>query len=395
MSIMQNQLCRLAASLCLLPGRLHGRWLQRLQLPGTSEQEASRLQVHCRTHPLPSCCDALMRDQCSAPEHLWDWPGVPVPKRHLHGLSQWAHPGVSLESWWQIVTDAAGESTKIPRLQSTSEVRWELWCHCLSASWGQFDQQGIAHSWQGSWEVDPQSKSTLINHKYALRYLAGQERMCRMSGVAQRITPQLLNLRSKDQDMHRVLKVALQPWPTLVGVKALIGFTTKYTVSETYFRSDHFCLCDHDNVETRRNYRQHALDRARDSIDQQVVPVHECEPSMYQRPQPRTLAQLDPDLIAGSSGSLSRSSLSTLPSDDKAVTLRSRFSVTGSEAEYPDTIDGDHSDFNEWVIRCLIAISLERLFSSLQPHIAQDLISKSARQRRAASFECSKGSKEL
>ena len=68
---------------------------------------------------------------------------------------------------------------------------------------------------------------------------------------------------------------------------------------------------------------------------------------MYQRPQPRTLAQLDPDLVADSSGSLSWSSLSTLRADDKAVTLKSRFSVTGSEAEYPDTIDSDYSDFGE------------------------------------------------
>ena len=68
---------------------------------------------------------------------------------------------------------------------------------------------------------------------------------------------------------------------------------------------------------------------------------------MHKRLQPRTLAQLDPALIAGSSGWLSRSSLSTLPSEDTGVTLRSRFSVAGSEAECPDTIDGDYSDFCE------------------------------------------------
>ena len=42
----------------------------------------------------------------------------------------------------------------------------------------------------------PQSKSTIIKNKYAIRYLAGQERMCRLSGMAQRITPHFLNLRS-------------------------------------------------------------------------------------------------------------------------------------------------------------------------------------------------------
>ena len=60
-----------------------------------------------------------------------------------------------------------------------------------------------------------------------------------------------------------------------------------------------------------------------------------------------SLGQLDPELVAGSSTVLSRSSLSTLPEDERAVTLKSCFSVTGSEADYPDTIDGDYSDFGE------------------------------------------------
>ena len=68
---------------------------------------------------------------------------------------------------------------------------------------------------------------------------------------------------------------------------------------------------------------------------------------MYKKPQPRTLAQLDPALVDGSSGSLSRSSLSTLPSEDTGFTQRTHFSVAGSEAAYPDTIDGDYSDFRE------------------------------------------------
>ena len=42
--------------------------------------------------------------------------------------------------------------------------------------------------------VIPQSKSAIIENKQAIRYLAGQERMCRLSGVAQRITPQLLTI---------------------------------------------------------------------------------------------------------------------------------------------------------------------------------------------------------
>ena len=67
----------------------------------------------------------------------------------------------------------------------------------------------------------PQSKSTIVKNKYAIRYLTGQEKMCRLSGVAQRITPQLLELRQRDQDTHRVLKVALQPRPTPAGMKSV------------------------------------------------------------------------------------------------------------------------------------------------------------------------------
>ena len=100
-------------------------------------------------------------------------------------------------------------------------------------------------------------------------------------------------------------------------MKPLIEYTTWYQVGDTYFKADHFTQhSHHDNIQVRRAYRQDAANRAGIDMDNQVVPVHECELSMYKRPQPRTLSQLDPDLVAGSSGSLSRSSLSTLPSKD-------------------------------------------------------------------------------
>ena len=151
----------------------------------------------------------------------------------------------------------------------------------------------------------PQSKSTIIKNKYVLRYLylAGQEKMCRMSGMAQQITPQLLNLRSRDQDTHRVLKVASQPWPTLVGMKLLIDYTIEYNV-------DRFCRYKHENIAERRAIRQSAVDRASGTSDGQVLPVHECEAFVHKRPSPRILVQINPDLVAGSSSSLSRSSLS-------------------------------------------------------------------------------------
>ena len=147
--------------------------------------------------------------------------------------------------------------------------------------------------------------------------------------------------------MHRVLKVALQPWPTLVGMKSLFNYTIEYKVGQTYFRADRFCRYQRENIADRRAIRQNALDRASGSSDGQVIPGHECESFIYKRPSPRTLAQLKPDFVAGSSSSLSRSSLSTLLSEDRGVTLRSRFSVEGSEADYPDTVDGDYSDFGD------------------------------------------------
>ena len=145
--------------------------------------------------------------------------------------------------------------------------------------------------------------------------------------------------------MHRVLKVALQPWPTLAGMKSLIDLGLHDVLGETYFRANNFCKVYHDNIAYRRSVRQQALDRAESHGDGPVVPVIEMDRVFYQRPTPRTIAQLNYGLVSGSSSSLSRSSLDTLPGSTGGVTLRSRFSVMGSEAGYSETVDGDHSDF--------------------------------------------------
>ena len=240
------------------------------------------------------------------------------------------------------VTDAAGESSKTPRLQQALQEFDENFdlIGFVNFNWGYAINKSLPLEDRRlrEWSI-PQPRSTIIKIKYALRYLAGQERTRRMSGMAQRITPQLLNLRSRGQDMHRVLRVALQPWPTL----AVIEYTTRYQVGDTYFKADHFSQYNHDNIQIRRAYRQDAVNEAGNDMDNQFAPVQECELSMCKKPQPRTLSQLDPDLVAGSSGSLTRSSFSTLPSEDTRITLRSKFSVARSEAEYPDTIDGDFS----------------------------------------------------
>ena len=167
------------------------------------------------------------------------------------------------------VTDAAGDSCKIPRLQKALQEFDENFdvIGLVNFNWGHARVKSVNLDDRFHRDrVIPQSKSIIIKNKYALRYLAGQERMCRMSGMAQRITPQLLKLRSRDQDTHRVLKVALKPWPTLVGMKSLIEYTTEYKVGETYFRADWFCKYNHDSPQDQR-----VLDRASGSNDELLL----------------------------------------------------------------------------------------------------------------------------
>ena len=67
--------------------------------------------------------------------------------------------------------------------------------------------------------------------------------MCRLSGVAQRITPQLLQLRQPDQDN------ASGP-ENYAAAMADIGRDKIYDrVGETYFRADGFCKHYHDDLE--------------------------------------------------------------------------------------------------------------------------------------------------
>ena len=88
-----------------------------------------------------------------------------------------------------------------------------------------------------------------------------------------------------------------------------------------------FCLYAHDNIETRRKNRQYALDHDH-RLFLCTSANHQCTRSLSQG---RWLSLI----------------LISFPTDDKAVTLRSRFSVTGREAEYPDTINSDYLDFGK------------------------------------------------
>ena len=96
---------------------------------------------------------------------------------------------------------------------------------------------------------------------------------------------------------------------------------------------------------TGTRLRKTAVDRAASEGSGTIVPIVSMDKLFYERKTPRTIADLNYRLVTGSSSSLSRTALETLPSSSGGVVLRSRFSVMGSEAGYSETVDGDHSDF--------------------------------------------------
>ena len=249
------------------------------------------------------------------------------------------------EAIMEEVTDAARESTKIPRLQRALQELDENFdvIGLINFSW---DHTVIrSPSQQLSGRRIPEPKSTIIKNKYAVRYLAGQEKMCRLSGMAQKITPELLQLRQRDHDMHKVLKVALQPWPTLAGKEALIDFGLYRHPRESYFRADSFCKDKHEDVVHRHKLRKTAVDSADQAGGGSVAPIVIMDKFFYELKKPRTIADMNYGLVTGSSSSLTSSALGALPSGSEGVVLRSRFSVMGSEAGYTETVDGDYSDF--------------------------------------------------
>ena len=247
------------------------------------------------------------------------------------------------------VTDAAGESSKIPRLQRALQEFDENVdvIGLINFNWDHTVGKPLSRWLRG--RSTPEAKSTIIKNKYAVRYLAGQEKMCRLSGMAQNITPELLQLRQRDQDMHRVLKVALQSWPTLAGLKALTEFGVYGNLFDSYFKADYFCKYYHEEEEYLHKRRKTAVDRAASEGSGSIVPIVSMDKFFYERKTPGTIADLNYRLVTGSSGSLSQTALETLPSSSSGgVVLRSRFSVMGSEAGYSETVDGDHSGISDF-----------------------------------------------
>ena len=116
---------------------------------------------------------------------------------------------------------------------------------------------------------------------------------------------------------------------------------------DSYFRADSFCKYNHDDDDDdfRHKLRKTAIDRATSEGSGTIVPIVNIDKFFYEMKQPRTIADLNYRLVTGSSSSLSRTALETLPSSSGGVVLRSGFSVMGSEAGYSETVDGDHSGF--------------------------------------------------
>ena len=147
------------------------------------------------------CCDALTRQHWNFYES--------DPEYQFRSDIYMAYLNDHIEQYRfkrdEIMLEAtdAGESTKSPRLEELQELDENFSVIGLVKPLKRLSDRSL-----------PQSKSSIIKKKYALR----SRTHAQGSGMAQRISPQLLNLRFKDQDMRRVRKVALQPSPTLAGI---------------------------------------------------------------------------------------------------------------------------------------------------------------------------------
>ena len=179
---------------------------------GTTRVEASRLQLLCKIHHLRWCCGALtrasMRREMSTPT---------IQNTSSRVTSIWPTMMSTLRStaWYgnailDEVTDAARESSKIPRLQKALQefdenLMWSDW----STSTGIIlwvDLRAI--SFQAGILLRPRAPSSRASMPSAT-WLA--KRRCADCQAWHRILlrsscSELLQLRQRDHDMHRVLK---------------------------------------------------------------------------------------------------------------------------------------------------------------------------------------------
>ena len=97
----------------------------------------------------------------------------------------------------------------------------------------------------------------------------------------------MLNLRARDSDQHRVLKVALTTWAAHVGGQALAPFLENGAVEKAYF-SPKLLSRYYDHVSWTQERRQEALDHATQGPES-LVPIHEREPRLLKMPRLRSI----------------------------------------------------------------------------------------------------------
>ena len=92
------------------------------------------------------------------------------------------------------------------------------------------------------------------------------------------------------------------------------------SLRDSYFRADHFCKYYHDDVEFRQKTKNLQLIVPKIQ-DIQSSPSWRWTSSSYEKKAPRTIADLNYGLVSGSSSSLSRTALDTLPTGSGGVVL--------------------------------------------------------------------------
>ena len=107
------------------------------------------------------------------------------------------------------------------------------------------------------------SRVPIVKKKYAFCCLCGQERLCRISGLALRITPAMLNLRARDDNMLQLLKVTFTTWAAHARGRALAPFWR--VVMLTRFTFLQKSLGEH--VEWRRDMRQKNMDHTHQGLE--------------------------------------------------------------------------------------------------------------------------------
>ena len=65
------------------------------------------------------------------------------------------------------------------------------------------------------------SKRIILKKQLVFRWLAGQEKISRARRLAQPMLPEVLRIRARDTDVHRILKVALTSFPKVEGIQTL------------------------------------------------------------------------------------------------------------------------------------------------------------------------------